>query len=50
MRLLEEGHDCVGRHGYLDGFFGGQAGAVEYCDDDDGRKGVGCSKGGQIRG
>jgi hypothetical protein len=45
-RLLEEERDCVGRHGCLDGFFGGQAGAVEYRDDDDGYKGVGRSKGG----
>ncbi len=49
-RLLEEERDCVGHHGCLDGFFGGRAGAIEYRDDDDGRKGVGRSKGGQIHG
>ncbi len=50
MHLLEEERDCFGHHGCLDGFFGGRAGAIEYCDDNDGCKGIGRSKGGQIHG
>jgi hypothetical protein len=42
--LLEEERDRVGCHGCLGGFFGSRAKAVEGCNDDDQREGVGSGK------
>jgi len=43
-RLFEEESDGVGTHGCLGGFFGGRAGAVEDCFDNDQRECVGSGK------